>query len=224
MKVRKKIALLIVIFCTLYLFALIGSASAWKNGNPNGNPTYASTNPNMVEFYRDFYQRDDSQYYATHDYIAHHALKILRYSVENEKYNWLFDENRRYLYIFLFATEHPDVAKTILINLDNEDFSLARTASHKITFNNVTKLVEPGTSITLINRVKLLHQQADDLIEKEKFEQAAFVLGSMSHYIADVSHPSHVLSSIDTSFHPWFETIVAKSTLLWNYKHNGEAT
>ena len=52
-------------------------------------------------------------------------------------------------------------------------------------------------------------------------ETTAFYLGTMAHYICDLSHPSHSVGSWPGDFHGWSERQVSRFTTLSEYYLNG---
>jgi hypothetical protein len=229
---HKKIYLSVALLIGLFSILFSSSVTAWYNapintaGNNRTCARYAvNRGEDPVDVYRRHYQIVNDPYnhfYSTHDYIAHFAIDYLSKSDFNGKYLWLSDLNRDYFYIYLLATEYPDYAKYYVpkIILDcgkstqiKSDFNIGE--SHK--FRPCLGLAERRS-----------HEVYDALYKKDEnnnpdpwFETAAFYLGAVTHYVAEMAHPHHA-SNIGTSkYHAWLESEVSSLTTLEDFRKNG---
>jgi len=170
MKSSKSLCLLLgfLIFLTF-----LNYGNAWNNGNSGSAYAYTYIN----------YDYEDN--YGTHDWIADAALNALL-NLNESKWNWL--ELRKEIYFV--GTEAPDNSG-VNMTLNGEIIEgFGDTTYHHIYFfeNGTISHNEDDSAI----RAKLCGDLADSCIEEEKLDQAAFYLGAMTHYIADVSMYAHV--------------------------------
>ena len=140
---------------------------AWSNG-PAGNAT-----TNLAS------ECDDPPY-ATHDWIADHALALL----PTEEAAWLQPHRTMYL----LGTEAPD----------NDDIPVAcgapntgyddRRRGHSVDWNDDhSEMVEDRAAFRALQE----YDKAVDAFADGEFSAAAFYLGAMAHYIGDVSQYGH---------------------------------
>lgn len=141
--------------------------TAWSNGS------YAHTFP-AYDWERD---------YSTHDWIAEGALDALS-ALNGSAWEWL--ELR--IQIYLLGTEAPDNAG-VNVSLDGERIlGFGDVAWHHIYLEwDNGSVVEDDAAL----RAKAMGDLADARLAEGKLDQAAFYLGAMTHYIADVSMFSH---------------------------------
>jgi len=165
---RVKKYLLITMMLSI-LMVSISSASAWKNGSYGYN--------------REDYSYEDD--YGTHDWIAEAALEILLTEAK-DSWTWLADENLKIIY--LLGTEAPDNSqlKTTLDMDEVEGFG--DTTKHHVYFDENDEILEDDSAL----RAKKCADLADVYLEENKREKAAFYLGAMTHYIADLAMYAHV--------------------------------
>ena len=167
MKKKTKILLL---YLTLPLLLLpIDSCFAWKNGS------YAYTN---IAY-------DYSTDYGTHDWIAEAALDAL-VAAQASTWSWLNERET----IYLLGTEAPDNSG-ISITLDGTAVTgFGDTTWHHIYYNEDGSIAANEDDSGL--RAKACGDLADSYIVDNKLDLAAFYLGAMTHYIADLSVFCHV--------------------------------
>ncbi|MHA1272768.1 MAG: hypothetical protein ACTSQS_04975 [Promethearchaeota archaeon] len=167
----RKFKLIFLIFFLIYLYAPFFQVLAWKNSS------YAYNNI-------DYSYEDD---YGTHDLLADAALQALLEDDESS-WTWLNDPNRKK--IFLLGTEAPDNSK-VKVTLDGKEVEgFGDTTKHHIYFNQDGTISNNEDDSAL--RAKSCGDLADSYIEDNKFDLAAFYLGAMTHYIADMSIYAHV--------------------------------
>jgi hypothetical protein len=150
----------------------IAVGSAWNNGKSGS--AYANT----VENY------DYTKNYGTHDWIADAALQALK-NDNATKWGWLWERRT----IYLLATEAPDNSN-VNVTLNGQTLSgFGDTTYHHIYFNEdgSIKLNEDDAAI----RAKSCGDLADVALTDEKLDVAAFYLGAMTHYIADMGMFAH---------------------------------
>jgi len=229
---HKKVYLSVSLLIGLFSLSFCSSAIAWYNapvGTAGNNRTCAryavDRGEDPVDVYRRHYHMVNDPYnhfYSTHDYIAHFAIEYLRRYDFTGKYLWLTDLNRDYFYIYLLATEYPDYPKWSVpkIILD-----CGKSTQIKSDFN-VGESHKLRPSMGLAERRSLeiydaLHKRDENNNPEPWFETAAFYLGAVTHYIAEMAHPHHA-SNIGTSqYHAWLESEVSKITTLEDFHNNG---
>lgn len=149
----------------------ITSALAWKNGS------YA--------YHKTDYSYDDD--YGTHDWIAEAALDAL-VEADSATWDWLNQEERKV--IFLLGTEAPDNGG-LETHLDGELVEgFGDTVKHHVYFTETGEINNNEDDSAL--RAKSCADLADSYLEQLKYEKAAFYLGAMTHYIADLAMYAHV--------------------------------
>jgi len=167
MKIKTKISLLYLILP--FLLIPLDSAFAWKNG------LYAYSDTAY----------DYSTDYGTHDWVAEAALEAL-IAAQSSTWSWL---NAREA-IYLLGTEAPDNSG-ISITLDGTAVSgMGDTTWHHIYYNEDGSVSANEEDSAL--RAKACGDLADSYIFDNKMDLAAYYLGAMTHYIADVSMFAHV--------------------------------
>jgi hypothetical protein len=159
---------------TIGIFILISPITyciAWNNGNSGS--AYADNDVS--------YSYDDN--FGTHDWIANAALDKL-WANNQTKWQWLKARKT----IYLVGTEAPDNSG-VQMTLDGTLISgFGDTTYHHIYFNEDGTVIEEDAAL----RTKTNGDLADARIDEGKLEQAAFYLGAMTHYIADMSMYAHV--------------------------------
>ncbi|RLI65275.1 MAG: hypothetical protein DRO88_04995, partial [Promethearchaeia archaeon] len=168
---NKKIYFRIFLSMLLVLsnFALFRSVQGWKNGSYANNPA-------------DF---DCNTDYGSHDWIADAILDYLL-EINANRWNWL-DERREIYYV---GTEAPDNSKVSFI-ADGQTLSgFGDTSLHHIYFYENGTVFENEDDSAI--RAKLCADWAEVSINEEKWDSAAFYLGALTHYIADMSMYAHV--------------------------------
>ncbi len=171
------------LFVVFYLI-MASSAIAWNNG-PAGN---AST---------DEVSECSQPPYATHDWVADHALDFLP---EGEK-AWLLPHKR----LYLLGTEAPDNAKIPsecgAPNTGYDD----RRLGHSVEWNaKGSKMIQDRAAI----RAQEEYNKAVIAYEQGRFSDAAFYLGAMAHYVGDVSAYPHAiaLEQYHSPYESWVRT------------------
>jgi len=186
----KKVAVwAIFIFSLLTYVGFIQSGTAWHNGSMANNQTN--------------YNYDS--HYSTHDWVAEAALDAL-VKVDPGNWNWLVERKS----IFLVGTEAPD-SSDVSMTLDGT----AVTGFHDMTYHHIYF----NDDNTIYNneddagvRAKWCGDSADVAMDAQKRDLAAFYLGAMTHYIADLGSFAHVIDGVDTSTHNSFEGYVDTRT------------
>jgi hypothetical protein len=221
---HKKISLTLTILVSLVFLSFLSPTLAWFNGpdGASGNrkkcAAYAIPR-DPVEVYKEHFHKINDPYmhfYSTHDFIAHHAIRYLNLFDPLGKYAWLYDQSKRYFYIYLLATEYPDYQQiSPKITLDcgkstqvSNDF---KHQSHKL--NLCLSYARRYKSRVLEALYKLDSEWNPD----PWYETAAFYLGAITHYIAEVAHPTHASGKETGMFHPWLEKEVSKVTTLEDF-------
>ena len=168
-KLKRLKATFSIIIGFLLLSTFFNSAYAWSNGSYAYNET-------------EYSYEDD---YGTHDWIAERALNVLLNYEENE-WNWL--ESRKE--IFLVGTEAPDNGG-VSMTLDGKNIDgFGDTTWHHIYFNQDGSISNNEDDSAL--RAKSMGDLADANLEEKNLDLAAFYLGAMTHYIADMGMYAHV--------------------------------
>ncbi|MHA2010204.1 MAG: zinc dependent phospholipase C family protein [Candidatus Hodarchaeales archaeon] len=163
--------------------------------------------------YRRFFQAQDSAFYSTHDYIAHYALDYLCNSDPSGKYNWLRDQNQRYFYIFMLGNEYPDYSNA----RTRPTLSLARIGivNSYVRYSHSNEGALTSARIMSLRAVKYLNKPYSWR------EEPAFFLGTLTHYIGDLSFPPHIYRPYNPEFSKWMNNQVSRKTILDDYYHNG---
>jgi hypothetical protein len=183
-----KLAVLLGSFLLLVsLFMSVQTGTAWKNGS------YANT----------YTSYSYTSHYSTHDWVAEAALDAL-VSVDAGNWQWLVDRKT----IFLVGTEAPDNAG-VSMTLDGTAITgSGAVTDHHIYYNADGTTYEDNAAI----EAKLFGNLADAAMDEQKRDLAAFYLGAMTHYIADLGSFAHVIDGVDTSDHDDFEGYVNTRT------------
>ncbi|MFO8017988.1 MAG: zinc dependent phospholipase C family protein [Promethearchaeia archaeon] len=167
-------ALFTIIFLSNILYV-----NAWNNGS------YA-------------YNKTDYDYetdYATHDWIAEHALDQL---IKEDESNWQWLNQAEMKKIFLLGTEAPDNSE-VETTLDGEKIEgFGDRSKHHIYFYEDGEVLEDDAALL----AKKWGNLADAHKEEGKKEQAAFYLGAMTHYIADMSMYAHIAQNNNDERYP----------------------
>ena len=143
--------------------------------------------------------------YATHDWIADHALALLP---ANES-AWLQPHKTMYL----LGTEAPD----------NDDIPAAcgapntgyddRRRGHSVNWNNDhSEMVEDRAAFRALDE----YDKAVDAFADGDSSAAAYYLGAMAHYIGDVSQYGHVCRCETTAHHGGYENWAKRRTDSFN--------
>lgn len=171
MKTVKKLQ--IGVFLIFTLFILSGShiqpTKGWKNGSYAYNPA-------------DYDYETD---YGTHDWIADAMLDYLL-ELNASQWNWL-NERREIYYV---GTEAPDNSGVSFIADGTNLTGFGDTTLHHIYFYENGTVFENEDDAAI--RAKWCADWADVSINEEKWDSAAFYLGALTHYIADMSMYAHV--------------------------------
>ncbi len=178
----KKLKFLLISIVFLSFLWIIPLCVAWKN------ESYANYPDNFD------YEND----YGTHDWIADAALDSLLKEDESS-WGWLNERKE----IFLLGTEAPDNGdlKTTLDGETVEGFG--DTAKHHIYFDQEGSVISDEDDSA--KRAEECGDLAKESKEKEKFEVAAFYLGAMAHYIADMGMYSHVAENNKAPYYKDFD-------------------
>ncbi|OLS15494.1 MAG: hypothetical protein RBG13Loki_0889 [Promethearchaeota archaeon CR_4] len=166
---KKNAVLATVMVILTATIPFIDSGSAWKNGS------YAYNSAS--------YSYSDD--FGTHDWVAEAALNAL-YSVDKSNWQWLMDRKT----IFLVGTEAPDNSG-VSMTLDGTAVSgFGDTTKHHIYFNEDGTISNNEDDAAI--RAKTVGDLADVAMDADKYDLAAFYLGTMTHYIADMGVFCHV--------------------------------
>jgi len=175
---------------TLCLPTQIVHGAPWSNG-PGGNAT-----TNLVAECND-------PPYATHDWIADHALSLL----PNEEKAWIVPHKTRYL----MGTEAPDNRNIPSdCNTPHNGYD-DRNQGHSVDWNrDHSEMV----STRAARRAQEEYSKATIAYEEGDLSAAAFYLGAMAHYIGDVSQYGHTYP--DEENHSNYEGWVRNRTESFN--------
>ncbi len=165
----KKLKTLFIFLGIFFLTLPFSFCSAWSNGS------YAY----------DYVQYDYNTDYGTHDWIAEGALDALM-AYDGANWGWLNDANRKKIY--LVGTEAPDNSGVSMVLDGVEETGFGDTPKHHVYILGVSTNV---TSNDAALRAKTCGEIADAAISANKLDKAAFYLGAMTHYIADLSMYAH---------------------------------
>lgn len=175
-----------LVFSCLCVLLFVHPAHAWQNG-PSGNaptdePSECANPP-----------------YATHDWIADHALALL----PDEEKVWLLSHKTMYL----LGTEAPDNSQ-IPDECGAPNNGYGDTGGgHSVEWNSSwSKMVKDRAA----RRAQQEYGKAIVAYQREEFSDAAYYLGAMAHYIGDVSQYGHVYP--DERFHSPYESWVKRRT------------
>lgn len=172
------------------IFALavgfVAAPQAWNNGqagNTGTNTAAECKNPP----------------YATHDWIADHALDIL----PGDEKAWLVPHRA----VYLIGTEAPDNrAIRLSCGVPHRGYD-DRSRGHSIEWNAaVTEMLNDRPAV----RAQEEYDKAVIAFHQGEPAHAAFYLGAMAHYIGDVSQYGH--SWRNETHHSDYETWAAKLT------------
>lgn len=157
------------LFSFLSLVAFMQPVTTWSNGSYANNSSSYSY----------------SSHYSTHDWVAEAALEGL-VAVDAGNWNWLIDRKS----IFLVGTEAPDNSG-VSMTLDGTSVSgFGDTTMHHIYYNSDGTI--SNNEDDAATRAKWCGDQADAAMDAQKRDLAAFYLGAMTHYIADMGVFAHV--------------------------------
>jgi hypothetical protein len=231
-KNKMKLINLILLLC-LGCILICDIGECWRNGDP-GSPDGTQLSYGAIDMYAINYFNGVSSWFSTHDYIALFALNYL-YQHDPDSSAWLCNDFSKFFHIYLVGTEFPDygAGKAPVVVLDcgrtevgsvsipsfgDGPHSIHFTSSEALLYKTAAKFAEVRATTAY---TYLLHKDKDG--NKDPLcETAAFYLGTMTHYIADVSMPHHTLIYTPLgSLHHALESAVAKVTLLQDYLANG---
>jgi len=161
---------------------------AWSNG-PSGNTGTDST------------AECTDPPYATHDWIADHALALL----PEEERAWLQPHRA----VYLIGTEAPDndeiAAGCGTPNRGYDD----RSRGHSVEWNaSWTTMVKDRAAV----RAREEYQKAIAAYQDGDAKAAAFYLGAMAHYTGDVSQYGHAVPWESPASHSAYEGWAARRT------------
>ena len=118
--------------------------------------------------------------YATHDWIADHALALLPAAEED----WLRSRQAMYL----LGTEAPDNSNIpAACGAPNTGYD-DRRYSHSVNWNSAHTWLYDTRAIL---RAQEEYDKAVDAVAAGQFDDAAFYLGAMAHYIGDLAQYGH---------------------------------
>ena len=170
----------LILLVSLLLLITIPSSKAWNNGDGGtGESTYA--------FDVDSYNFDYN--YGTHDWIADLALETLSYN-NSSIWQWLRNNETTYF----LGTEAPDNSKIDIILNGTSITGFGDTTYHHIYFNTDGSILEDDAAV----RAKWCGDHADVALSEGNLQVAAYYLGAMTHYIADMSMFAHVMDNTET--------------------------
>ena len=155
--------------------------------------------------------------FSSHDWLALEALNVLKLSTsallwKDSKQNDFWTSNREK--IFLYATAGPDVGNNIRIEKPpGIIFAKMDVSLHNYRFDPVSGYpIDNSAGI----RADDMARNAIRALKDGDCNVAAFWMGNMAHYIADICLWFHV-SSIGTSYSSRFETRYAKEMRYLDY-------
>lgn len=172
------------------LLCLTTTVLAWNNGqtgNTGTNTTAECSTPP----------------YATHDWIADHALDLL----PTEEKAWLLPHKA----LYLIGTEAPD-NRNIRISCGTPHAGYDdRSQGHSVLWNgSVTQMITDRPAV----RAQQEYDKAVIAFRQGRLGHAAFFLGAMAHYIGDVSQYGH--NYRDEVVHSAYESWAAGLTPAFN--------
>ena len=218
----------IILLIGLLSISFCSSASAWANGSYistletknqyNMCVRYATQvlipPEDPIDCYKRFYLARDSAFYSTHDYITHFALDYLCASDPSGKYNWLRDQNQKYFYLFMLGSEYPDYT----------DVRYRPTLFLERIGDVNSDVQYSHTGLAALSASKNMGSKAVEYLKYSWKEEPAFFLGTLTHYIGDLSFPPHIYQSTDSSYMKWMNAQVSRKTILEDYYQNGGST
>ena len=208
----------------LYVFlGLAPQSLAWQN---NGWQK-AKLGLEPEKWSQDYWLRN-YEHYGTHDYIAHKAWDL---TVDNPSNRWLTRadtpyHNERTFAFFMIGTEVPDYAQDhcnheIIADKECGGVILSQiicqfTTSHNCYLDDQGELTRRSTYSAYycqgaIYGVQKAFSRAMYYFKQGKCEAAAYCMGVLTHYIADVSCYPHTIPQV-LSEHTSYELAVLKYT------------
>jgi len=234
---RRDIVLVMTLFGLLFVAFSGCFGAAWYNhGAGYHSPTLEKINlllcstransakENPVDYYMRFYIAGDSAFYGTHDYITHFALDYFNQDDITNKHSWLYNKQNRKFYAFLLATEYPDYQGTSAppFSLDCGKSTQVHLDFHSESHDFIN--CRKKANLRGDKAITYLNKKDDEENPKPWAESAAFYLGAMTHYIAEMAHPGHAGGAAMGWSHKWFEQQVCEVTTLNDYTNNGDNT
>jgi Zinc dependent phospholipase C len=166
----KKIKKTSIVFTIFLILPFISSVSAWKNGS----------------YGYDLTQYDITTDYGTHDWIADAAIESL-FASNSTEWQWLKDRKT----LAYIGTEAPDNSG-VSMTLDGVAITgFGDTTQHHVYFNIDGTVKEENSAL----RAKWCGDWANVYIGQNKLDAAAFYIGAMTHYIADLGVFAHVVEN-----------------------------
>lgn len=168
----------------------IPSTVAWSNGSY----AYNATN------------YDSATDYGTHDWVADGALITLKNANASE-WQWLYDRRN----ITFTGTEAPDNSGVSMVLDGTAVYGLGNTAQHHIYFNSDGSVSDNASA----DQAKTYGDMAKSAYDSGKLDLAAYYLGVMCHYIADMAVYCHVTPNTPVNFdehHSDYENYVKTRT------------
>jgi len=180
---KQKKLLLVTIGTIIFIgmFLSIDIAHGWRNNHVN------CSSPISWEVYK------KGDHYGTHDWIADFALeKLIPYLVGNWIDFWTVERER----IYLYATEGPDNGDIFYITKSGQKISGEENVRrHHIHWKGAPDdFSEERTGEPAAYWAGEMARRSIGALKTGECELAAFYLGQMTHYIADVSSIVHVIS------------------------------
>jgi hypothetical protein len=181
------------VFLLGFVFATLAAVPwllAWNNGGATNQEEECSNPP-----------------YATHDWIAEHALMLLP---EDER-AWLMPHK----VLYLLGTEAPD-NKTIPIECGGPHRGYDdRLSGHSVEWKaDFLDFVEKKNRAA--RRAQAEYDKAAKAFKEGNAAHAAFYLGAMAHYIGDVSQYGHSVPFETKKHHKGYEDWVESKTKAFN--------
>ena len=131
----------------------------------------------------------DNEEFGTHKWISSHALESVLQSVEGtvdeSRFDWLVEN----LDAYLLGTKAPDKPFSVVSGanfLDYFDFF-----NHHNYYNSLDDMIEDRASV----RAQEEYSKAVEALFNDEYTLAAFFLGAMTHYLADLSNYQHAMGS-----------------------------
>jgi hypothetical protein len=183
---RNKIKFILLPVSFLLVIIIFTAITPKSVALPNGSYAY---NSSSYDYNNDF---------AGHDWVANASLTAL---MNDNKTRWQWLEDRKS--IFLVGTEAPDNVG-VSMTLDGKaitgfgDFSW-----HHIYFNQDVSIYSNEDDAALI--AKSMGDLACVNLDEEKYDLAAFYLGAMTHYIADMAVFCHVADNYVPPYNVYFD-------------------
>ena len=171
-----------LILAVLIVNLYVGSVSAWKNGSYADDPAEY----NYVD------------HYGSHDWIADYALQALM-AINSSEWQWLEDRKE----IYYVGTEAPDNSGIDII-LDGDVIEgYGDTTYHHVYFNEDGTIKDNEDDSAI--RAKWCGDWADVSYSDGDFDKAAFYLGAMTHYIADLAMYAHIVPNYEDPYNLNFD-------------------